>query len=347
MADWIKWYFSKNKGTIVASLKSLSFLRCPEEEIGKTLGKFIETTDDPRILYEAGRALILTGNWHPSAITIIYNVLKNGSKRLKEEILNDLFTVENIPFFEKSEELPYQNILMILEKLVEDEDEDENLAFLSSLCLGKLFVLHPLAKNHLIKVIKKNTLNPAQKTQVFDLLVRQMNCKDISIVESLFHELNTSIDWKVRVQACDLLMFIGNRHVLVKDANEIFEVLQRLLWDHPYQEVRSKVAELLTTLEMRKRGCSLVLRRLEDSRETVRARAVISMATLEMKGEKELKALLDILVLDSSVYTKIQVVRLFSHMNWNDVRILRSLKERERGEGILAKEAKKALENLT
>lgn len=57
---------------------------------------------------------------------------------------------------------------MILEKLVEDEDEDENLAFLSSLCLGKLFVLHPLAKNHLIKVIKKNTLNPAQKTQVRD-----------------------------------------------------------------------------------------------------------------------------------------------------------------------------------
>lgn len=30
-------------------------------------------------------------------------------------------------------------------------------------------------------------------------------------------------------------------------------------------------------------------------------------ATLEMKGEKELKALLDILALDSSVYARIQV----------------------------------------
>ena len=33
----------------------------------------------------------------------------------------------------------------------------------------------------------------------------------------------------------------------------------------------------------------------------------ILQATLEMKGEKELKALLDVLALDSSVYARIQV----------------------------------------
>ncbi|CAB3992409.1 uncharacterized protein LOC111334040 [Paramuricea clavata] len=173
--------------------------------------------------------------------------------------------------------------------------------------------------------------------KAFNVLVRQMNSKDKIIVEALLHELNTSINWKVRVQACDLLMFVGNRHVLVKDVDEIFEILERLLWDHAHQEVRSKVAELLNTLRLRNRACSLVLRRIDDRQETVRAHAIISMATLEMKGEKELKALLDILALDSSVYARIQAVRAFSRLNWNDPRVLRSLKEREKGEGILAR----------
>ena len=38
--------------------------------------------------------------------------------------------------------------------------------------------------------------------------------------------------------------------------------------------------------------------------------AIILQATLEMKGEKELKALLDVLALDSSVYARIQVTLL-------------------------------------
>ena len=53
---------------------------------------------------------------------------------------------------------------------------------------------------------------------------------------------------------------LGNRHVLVKDVDEIFEILERLLWDHAHQDVRTKVAELLNTLRLRKRACSLVLR---------------------------------------------------------------------------------------
>lgn len=113
-----------------------------------------------------------------------------------------------------------------------------------------------------------------------------------------------------------------------------------------------------------------------------------------MNGGKELKALLDILALDSSVYARIQVgvhnlflgrvipstsvcacvyfalspvatraqrvtwikcllgnrtnhamnvlfrfqaTRAFSKLRWNDPRVLRSLKEREKGGGVLAK----------
>lgn len=107
------------------------------------------------------------------------------------------------------------------------------------------------------------------------------------------------------------------------------------------------MSEALSSLGLRQRACQLVLRRLEDPAEEVRGRAVVSLATLEMKGVKEMKALLDILELDSSGYVRIQVVRAFGLMEWSDPRILRSLKEREKGEGALAKEARKTLAYLT
>jgi hypothetical protein len=67
--------------------------------------------------------------------------------------------------------------------------------------------------------------------------------------------------WKYRLfKHCSILYFTGNRHVLIKDVDEIFEILERLLWDHAHQEVRSKVAELLNTLRLRNRACNLVFR---------------------------------------------------------------------------------------
>ncbi|XP_028395285.1 uncharacterized protein LOC114519362 [Dendronephthya gigantea] len=335
---------SPTKKTVIDSLKALSELRCSEEEVGAAIKTFLRESKDPRILYEASKALILSGHWHSSAIEILQNALKFGSKSLKQEILDVLCSVDNIPFFDKKAQ-PFQETLDVLEDLI--QGNDPSLAFSSALCLGRLFVVHPVAKRYLLDVIKTNSLISTQRCQALNVLVRQMNSKDKIVVESLLHELSTSVSWKVRVQACDLLMFVGNRHVLAKDVDEIFQILERLLWDHAHQVVRSKVAELLNTLRLRNKACSLVHRRLDDPEDTVRARAIISMATLEMKGEKELKSLLDILALDSSVYARIQAVRAFSKLKWDDPRVLRSLRERERGEGILAREAKKALEQLT
>ncbi|XP_028417404.1 uncharacterized protein LOC114541797 [Dendronephthya gigantea] len=335
---------SPTKKTVIDSLKALSELRCSEEEVGAAIKTFLRESKDPRILYEASKALILSGHWHSSAIEILQNALKFGSKSLKQEILDVLCSVDNIPFFDKKAQ-PFQETLDVLEDLI--QGNDPSLAFSSALCLGRLFVVHPVAKRYLLGVIKTNSLISTQRCQALNVLVRQMNSKDKIVVESLLHELSTSVSWKVRVQACDLLMFVGNRHVLAKDVDEIFQILERLLWDHAHQVVRSKVAELLNTLRLRNKACSLVHRRLDDPEDTVRARAIISMATLEMKGEKELKSLLDILALDSSVYARIQAVRAFSKLKWDDPRVLRSLRERERGEGILAREAKKALEQLT
>ena len=55
-----------------------------------------------------------------------------------------------------------------------------------------------------------------------------------------------------------------------------------------------------------------------------------------MKGDKELKILMDILDLDSSSYVRTQVIRAFKNLEWNDKRIMRTLKERQKGDDVLA-----------
>ena len=56
-----------------------------------------------------------------------------------------------------------------------------------------------------------------------------------------------------------------------------------------------------------------------------------------MKGEKELKALLDILDLDSSLMVRGQVIKAFNDLKWNDPRVIRALRERTKGDGALSK----------
>jgi len=203
-------------------------------------------------------------------------------------------------------------------------------------------VVEPVSKTYLITRLPE--LSPRDKGEALYVLIKQMNCKEKLVVDALLEQLSTAHNWKLRMEAADLLIFIGARDVFkVKSPDEVFDTLERLLWDHANKELRSKVSEALNSLDLRQRACQLVLRRLEDPAEEVRGRAVISLATLEMKGVKEMKALLDILELDSSVYVRIQVVRAFGLMEWNDPRILRSLREREKGEGTLATEARKTL----
>lgn len=52
-----------------------------------------------------------------------------------------------------------------------------------------------------------------------------------------------------------------------------------------------------------------------------------------MKGERELKILLDIFELDSSLYVRTQVIRTLVALQWNHPRVIRALQERQRGSG--------------
>lgn len=334
---------SSNSTVAAEAVKTIGQLKCREKCVIDTLTEVIKQQKDPKVCYEASKALILLGTWDPYGMAVIRQYIKKGNKDVVLELLSTMTKARDIAFVDKTTKEFKQMVSLLIHTV---KTQSPELAFHAAVSLGRLCVVEPVSKMYLITRLPG--LSPRDKGEALYVLIKQMNCKEKLVLDALLEQLSTAHNWKLRMEAADLLIFVGPRDVFkVKSSDEVFDTLEELLWDHANKELRSKVSEALSSLGLRQRACQLVLRRLEDPAEEVRGRAVISLATLEMKGVKEMKALLDILELDSSGYVRIQVVRAFGLMEWSDPRILRSLKEREKGEGALAKEARKTLAYLT
>lgn len=334
---------SSNSTVAAEAVKTIGQLKCREKCVIDTLTEVIKQQKDPKVCYEASKALILLGTWDPYGMAVIRQYINKGNKDVVLELLSTMTKARDIAFVDKTTKEFKQMVSLLIHTV---KTQSPELAFHAAVSLGRLCVVEPVSKMYLITRLPG--LSPRDKGEALYVLIKQMNCKEKLVLDALLEQLSTAHNWKLRMEAADLLIFVGSRDVFkVKSSDEVFDTLEELLWDHANKELRSKVSEALSSLGLRQRACQLVLRRLEDPAEEVRGRAVISLATLEMKGVKEMKALLDILELDSSGYVRIQVVRAFGLMEWSDPRILRSLKEREKGEGALAKEARKTLAYLT
>jgi len=330
---------SSNSTIAAEAAKTIGQLKCRDKSVVDTLTEVIKQQRHPKVCYEASKALILLGTWDPHAMAVIQQYIKKGNKDVVLELLSTMTKARDIAFVDKTTHEFRQLVNLLIFTI---KTQSPELAFHAAVSLGRLCVVEPVSKTYLINRLPG--LSTRDKAEALYVLIKQMNCKEKLVVDALLEQLSTAHNWKLGMEAADLLIFIGARDVFkVKSPDEVFDTLERLLWDHANKELRSKVSEALSSLQLRQRACQLVLRRLENPAEEIRGRAVISMATLEMKGVKEMKALLDILELDSSVYVRIQVVRAFGLMEWNDPRILRSLREREKGEGTLATEARKII----
>ncbi|XP_020905369.1 protein HEATR9 [Exaiptasia diaphana] len=335
---------SPNQTIAMEAAKTVGQLNCRHPKVLLALSDTVnDLSKDPRVLYEASKALILLGNWSPEAMKIVIEHIKKGNELVVKELLDIMTKAKNIPFVDQST-LEFRSLQYLLIELVKVDYHP--LSFRAAIGLGKLCVVEPVSKGFLVNRLA--TLTAEEKSEALLVLIKQMNCKDKYVLEVLLDHLCTAHNWKNRLQAAELLIFIGSRDLFsVLPPEKVFDVLERLLWDHSNKELRAKIAEVINVLGIRQPACSLILRRLEDPNEEVRARSVISLATLGMKGGREMKALLDILELDSSVYVRIQVIRAFSQLKWNDPRIIRSLRERDRGDSTLASEARKAVAKLT
>ena len=159
--------------------------------------------------------------------------------------------------------------------------------------------------------------------------------------------LSKSSVWKHRCLAAELLITLGRQYVFVDTKEEdVYNILERRLWDDPNSEVRLASAKALTALGMFSKACEKTEKNLDDPDEDTRSQAVISVGTLGMKNERIIRILLEMLELDSSDYVRLMVVRTFVVLKLTDKRVIRALKERERADGPLSRESRKAMNAL-
>ncbi|XP_057310814.1 uncharacterized protein LOC130648749 isoform X2 [Hydractinia symbiolongicarpus] len=334
---------SENTNIAVDAAKALGQLKFQDESVIKGLEMQIDSKERSFLSYECAKSLLLLGHWRENAMAVLTDCLKNGNKKICEDILATIKKSPNAAFISKSSK-SFKSLSNVLREIVSSSD-DENIAFNAATCLGHLCVYTEEAKCLLLQAIKDDSYG--KKADALNVLIKQINCKEDIVLDGLMHQISHAHCWKHRIEAAELLKFVGLRRLQQYDLTKVFDVLHELLWNHPNKEFRSKITSLLTDFGMRDDACAITLKRLENKNETVRVEAIIALATLKMKGEKELKMLLGIFELDSSNYVRIQVIKAFVDLKWNNPRVLRALKERQKGDDVLAQEASKALKMLT
>lgn len=90
----------------------------------------------------------------------------------------------------------------------------------------------------------------------------------------------------------------------------------------------------------------IVIKQLEDPDDHVRAQAAISLGTIRVQDSQQLRLLLDLIELDPSTYVRIQAVRAVAAQGVVTSTVIHLLKERQKGDGPLAREAARALRSL-
>ncbi|CAH3196062.1 unnamed protein product [Porites evermanni] len=264
---------SSNSTIAAEAAKTIGQLKCHEKCVVDTLSHVIKLQRDPKVCYEACKAMILLGTWDPYAMGVIRQYIKRGNKDIVLELLSTMTKARDIAFVDKTT-AEFKKLVNLLIFTIKTQSPE--MAFHAAVSLGRLCVVEPVSKSYLISRLPG--LSPHDKGEALYVLIKQMNCKDRLVIDALLEQLSSAYNWKLRMEAADLLIFMGARDVFkVKSPDEVFDTLERLLWDHANKELRIKVSEALSSLDLRQRAIQLVLRRLEDPAEEVRARAVISL----------------------------------------------------------------------
>ncbi|CAG2195147.1 unnamed protein product [Mytilus edulis] len=252
---------------------------------------------------------------------------------------------KNVQYVNKSINT-FPELVKVLSHFCCNPDPDDQISFEASVLLGRLCVSDENARFKLKQSLEFSN-DTHVKAKSLEILVKQLNVTDNDIVQSTFKMLSKSSVWKHRCLAAELLITLGQIHVFAETKEEdVYTILERRLWDDPTVDVRLSSAKALAALGMFSKACEKTEKNLEDPDEDTRSQAVISVGTLGMKNERIIRILLEMLELDSSDYVRLMVVRTFVTLKLIDKRVMRALRERERAEGPLSRESKKAIKAL-
>ncbi|KAK6187104.1 hypothetical protein SNE40_005199 [Patella caerulea] len=325
--------------------KQLGLLRCGDTMVFYALKERLHRDEDMRVQYEAAKSLILIGCWDNEVLQVVLKFLVTGNTEIRLDLITTMTKGKNVQYVDKSISA-FTELVKVLSHFCCNPDPDDPISIEAAVLIGKLCVSDINAKTKLSTALSE-TDDSHLKAKALEILVKQLNCTDETVVRNLKDLLQTSPVSKHRALATKLLITLGPKHpCIVSDAEDIYNLLERKLWDEPSLEVRVSSGKALTALGMFSRACESVEKRLDDCDEETRAEAVVSVGTLGMKSEKLTRLLLEMLELDTSEYVRIMIIRAFAILTLTDKRVMRCLKERERLDGPLGVESRKAIKIL-
>ncbi|KAL4239547.1 HEAT repeat containing 9 [Mactra antiquata] len=325
--------------------KHLGLLRCGDAMVFYALKERLRVDEDSRVKYEAAKSLILLGCWDEDVLQVILMYLVVGNTEIREDLILNMIDGKNVQYVNKK--IPtFPELVKVLSHFCRNPDPEDTIAFDAAVLLGKLCVMDDNAKYKLLRSLEHSN-DTHVKAKALEVLTKQLNCTNWEVVQHLLSLFQESPVWKYRALAADLLIVLGKANVCKRGEEErIYQILERKLWDDPNKDVRVSAAKALAALGMFSKACDRIEKRLEDTDEDIRAQAVISVGTLEMKNEKIIRLLLEMLELDASEYVRLMIARTFTILKLTDKRVFRALRERDKVEGALARESRKALKVL-
>ncbi|ESO98615.1 hypothetical protein LOTGIDRAFT_238980 [Lottia gigantea] len=329
----------------IDAAKQLGLLRCGDTMVFYALRERIEKDDNERVRYEAAKSLILIGCWDNEVLQVVLKFLVTGNTEIRLDLIVNMQQGKNVQYVDKSV-AAFKELVKVLSHFCCNPDPDDPTSMEAAVLLGKLCVADSNAKGKLSNALSTSD-DSHIKAKALEILVKQLNCTDSKVVQNIKELLQTSPVSKHRALATKLLISLGGNHPCVAhDYEDIYNLLERKLWDEPSHEVRVSAGKALTALGMFSRACESVEKRLENRDEEIRAEAVVSVGTLGMRSEKLTRLLLEMLELDTSEYVRIMIIRAFSTLKLTDKRVVRCLRERERLDGVLGLESRKAMKVL-
>ncbi|XP_030839770.1 uncharacterized protein LOC753178 isoform X1 [Strongylocentrotus purpuratus] len=314
-----------------------------EDSVIEALTDRLDHDDDGRVRYEAARSLMSIGEWTVPVVKLIVQYLKEGSYQAKRDLVESMIKARGAAFISKTE--PQNRALVETLKKICGAENQGDLGFDCAVCLGCLCVPDKQAKIKLMGSLDSKDINVTARS--LEILVRQMHASEPAVVQMVLHQLQYSSAWKYRAAAAKLLVHIGSKCMANEDDEKmIFSIADKRLYDDPSREVRSEIANMMTSLGLKETLCELVEKRLFDEEDDERAHGVLAVGVIGMKSERIQRQLLEMLELDSCEYVRIQVIRTLADLGLTNIKVMRALKSVERNEGALSRESTKALKTL-
>ncbi|XP_067941419.1 uncharacterized protein [Watersipora subatra] len=326
--------------------KQLGLLACPDADVFDALKSAIVTDSDERVQYESTKALVRLGCLEDELVQILVDYLIVGNEEVRLDVMKTIGEIKGIAFINKS--MPsFDELIKVLAHLCKNTSIDDCVSFEAAITFGTICVKNIQAVEKMTHYLN-NGNDTHKKALALRILIKQFNESNWNLVEVVLKQFTRSPVWSHRQEAAQLLQHLGRKHTCDMSEHEehVYSILERRLWDDSVEMVRLEAANTLGVLEMYTRAAETVVKRLSDLDPTMRAHAVTSLGTLGIKQPKVLRVLTEMLELDPSDNVRREVIRAFGSLKISDKKIIRLIRERERGDGILATEAKNVLKIL-